>query len=75
MPLYLTISRGPRADRTQPIMAISDQALIQRVLRMIAEIDADELRPALAIDPDLPPDTAEFRDPDGKVLGRIINLG
>jgi hypothetical protein len=56
-------------------MAISDQALIQRVLRMIAEIDADELQLAIGFDPDLPPDTAEFRDPDGKVLGRIINLG
>ncbi|GEM_PF-7027627 len=42
MPLYLTVSRGSRADDTRPIMAISDQRFIQRVLREMASLADDE---------------------------------
>ncbi|CAA9530409.1 MAG: hypothetical protein AVDCRST_MAG73-896 [uncultured Thermomicrobiales bacterium] len=39
MPLYLTISRGPRADRASPILASSDRAVIDVVLAAIARLD------------------------------------
>ncbi len=39
MPLYLTISRGPRADRASPILASSDRAVIDAVLAAIARLD------------------------------------
>ncbi len=39
MPLYLTISRGPRADRANPILASSDPAVIDAVLAAIARLD------------------------------------
>ncbi len=39
MPLYLTISRGPRADRANPILASSDPAIIDAVLAAIARLE------------------------------------
>ena len=42
MPLYLTLSRGSHADNTRPIMAISDQRFIRRVLREMASLADDE---------------------------------
>ncbi len=44
MPLYLTLSRGSHADDTRPIMAISDQRFIRRVLREMATLADDERR-------------------------------
>lgn len=38
MPLYLTVSTGPRADNARPIMAISDQHLIATLLREIGRL-------------------------------------
>lgn len=43
MRLYLTISRGLRADRATPIVAVSDQRLIRWLLSqfvLVAEDDA-----------------------------------
>ncbi len=42
MPLYLTLSRGSHADETRPILAISDQRFIRRVLREMASLADDE---------------------------------
>ena len=36
--LYLTISQGPRADRTRPILALSDQRLIGQFLRQLSTL-------------------------------------
>lgn len=44
MPFYLTLSRGFQADNTRPIMAISDQRFIRRVLREMASLADDERR-------------------------------
>lgn len=42
MPLYLTLSRGPRADRAEPVLASSDPAVIRAVLAAIGTLaDAD----------------------------------
>ena len=38
MPLYLTLSRGPRADRATPVLASSDPAVIDAVLRAIRDL-------------------------------------
>lgn len=38
MPLYLTVAEGPRADRTRPLLAISDQRLIAELLRAIGQL-------------------------------------
>lgn len=35
MPLYVTISEGPRADLARPLLAVSDQSLIAELLRAI----------------------------------------
>ncbi len=35
MPLFVTVSEGPRADRARPVLAISDQRLIAELLRAI----------------------------------------
>ena len=35
MPLYLTLPRGPRADLATPVLARSDPAVIDAVLRAI----------------------------------------
>ncbi len=35
MPMYLTVSEGPRADRARPVLAICDQAIIAELLRAI----------------------------------------
>lgn len=38
--------------------------------------DADGVAlPRIVVDPTLPPDVAVFRDPSGKELGRIVNIG
>ncbi len=39
MPLYLTISRGPRADQATPVLASSDRAVVAAVLAAIARLD------------------------------------
>ena len=36
MNLYLTVSRGRRADEAQPVLAISDQSLIHHFLANIS---------------------------------------
>lgn len=66
MPLYLTISRGPRADRASPILASSDRAVIDAVLAAISRLD-DPPEPAL-----LPPSRSGVRAlprevPDGRL--------
>ncbi len=38
MPLYLTVSQGPSADRTRPILAVSDQGVIAALLREIGRL-------------------------------------
>ncbi len=38
MPLYLTVSQGPSADRTRPILAVSDPGVIAAVLREIGRL-------------------------------------
>ena len=35
MPLYVTVSEGPRPDRARPVLAISDQRVIVELLRAI----------------------------------------
>jgi len=42
MRLYLTISRGLRADLSTPIVAVSDQQLIRRLLSQFALIAEDD---------------------------------
>ncbi len=45
MPLYITVSCGPRADTATPILASSDQQVVNAVLRALArleECDPDE---------------------------------
>jgi hypothetical protein len=41
MPLYLTLSRGPRADCAVPVVATSDPSVVQAVLDALRRI-ADE---------------------------------
>ena len=36
--LYLTISEGPRADKTRPILALSDQRLIAHLLDALRDL-------------------------------------
>jgi len=43
MQLYLTISRGRRADLSTPIVALSDQRLIRLLLSQFALIAEDDL--------------------------------
>jgi hypothetical protein len=38
VPLYLTVSEGPRADRTRPVLAVSDQRIITELLRSIGQL-------------------------------------
>ncbi len=42
MPLFLTLSVGPRADRTRPLLALSDRRVISAVLREIGRLGDDE---------------------------------
>jgi hypothetical protein len=48
MPLYLTVSTGPRADKARPIMAISDPHLIATLLRAIGQLAGPAPSPPLA---------------------------
>ncbi len=43
MPLYLTISRGPRADRASPILASSDRAVIDAAIARLDDTDGPTL--------------------------------
>jgi len=43
MNLYLTLSRGPRADLAEPILASSDPQVIQAVLFAIGSMADDSL--------------------------------
>lgn len=38
MPLYLTLSRGPRADQATPILASSEPAVIAAVLQAVGRL-------------------------------------
>lgn len=42
MPLYLTLSRGPRADQAVPILASSDRCLIEAVLAAVSALGGEE---------------------------------
>jgi hypothetical protein len=42
MPVYLILSRGPRADDAIPILASSDQRIVGAVLQAIARLDDPE---------------------------------
>jgi hypothetical protein len=46
MPLYLTLSRGPRADRAEPVLASSDPAVIRAVLAAIGTLADADRRPS-----------------------------
>ncbi len=39
MPLYITVSRGARADVAMPILASSDSHVVGAVLRALARLD------------------------------------
>ncbi len=39
MPLYVTVSRGPRADAATPILASSDRRVVGAVLQTLARLD------------------------------------
>jgi hypothetical protein len=39
MPLYITVSRGPRADAAIPVLASSDRHLVGAVLQTLARLD------------------------------------
>ncbi len=39
MPLYITVSRGPRADAATPILASSDRRVVGAVLETLARLD------------------------------------
>lgn len=39
MPLYVTVSRGARADAATPILASSDHQVVGAVLRALARLD------------------------------------
>ena len=41
MPLYVTVSEGPRADRARPVLAISDQHMIAELLHAIGRWGED----------------------------------
>ncbi len=38
MPLYLTLSRGPRADHTRPVLASSDPTVIAALLQAVGRL-------------------------------------
>ena len=42
MPLYVTVSRGPRADAATPILASSDRRVVGAVLESLARLDERE---------------------------------
>jgi hypothetical protein len=60
MPLYLTVSRGERADQAIPILASSDQRVIDTVLQTIAQLNDGNVSWDDASRQ--PADTAEERD-------------
>ena len=43
MALYITVSRGERADTARPVLAISDRSVIDAVLSAIRQLEADSL--------------------------------
>ena len=43
MPLYITVSRGPRADAAIPILASSDRRVVGAVLATLAQLDEWDL--------------------------------
>lgn len=42
MPLYLTVSRGPRADLATPVLAISHPLVVNAVLEAIGRLGGAE---------------------------------
>ena len=42
MPLYVTVSRGPRADLASPVVASSDRAVVGAVLDAIQRLDGPD---------------------------------
>ena len=70
MALYLTISRGPRADQATPILASSDRGVVATVLAAIARLDEPDG------EVDSANDQAAFGRPDLRVLaGDVGNDG
>lgn len=59
MPLYLTLSRGPRADLAQPVLASSDPSVIRGVLDLIRRMSDEDEGPA---EPRLTPLTRRLDD-------------
>ena len=50
MPLYLMLSRGPRADQATPVLASSDPRVVNAALeaiRRLAEADDEDAAPPL----------------------------
>ncbi len=39
MPLYVTVSRGPRADQATPVLASSDAGVVNAALEAIRRLD------------------------------------
>jgi len=65
MPLYLTISRGPRADRASPVLASSDRAVLAAVLAAIARLDDPPAPTVVPRDPQVMARTLPRAVPDG----------
>ena len=42
MPLYVTVSQGPRADLAKPLLASSDQTVVVAVLDAIRRLEEHE---------------------------------
>ena len=38
MPLYITVSEGPRADQARPVLATGDQRLVGELLKAIGRL-------------------------------------
>lgn len=56
-------------------LASSKRALEQELFKKAAHAPPDLARFQLNVDSALPPGTIEFRNPDGSVAGRIVNVG
>ncbi len=53
MPLYITLSSGPRADQAKPVLVLSDPRAISALLREVGRLgeeEADAAVPAHGVD-------------------------
>lgn len=41
MPLYITLSRGPRADQAKPVLVLSDKRAIAALLREMGKLEEE----------------------------------